>query len=347
MPFDDARQPASEPPTRLAALPVVSLAGPTAAGKTAAALAIAEHLSGRFPVEIVSVDSALVYRQMDIGTAKPSAAERAAVPHHLIDILDPSRNYSAAAFVADAGRCIADIRRRGAMPLLVGGTMMYFKVLFDGLDAMPAAAPAVRAAIDEEAAERGWAALHGELARVDPVTAARLAPLDSQRIQRALEVWRSTGQTLSSFHRREAKADNAAAGEPSRFGLVSLEPAERQWLHRRIDERFDAMLENGFLDEVAALRERGDLSPDLPSIRCVGYRQAWAYFDELQSGAVPADRAMSDLRERGTAATRQLAKRQFTWLRSLPGRQVVTADAPDAVARVLAAVDRLLEGVDA
>jgi tRNA dimethylallyltransferase len=324
----------------------MSLAGPTAAGKTAAALAIAEHLSRRFPVEIVSVDSALVYRHMDIGTAKPSAAERAAVPHHLVDILDPFQNYSAGAFVADARSCIAGIRSRGAMPLLVGGTMMYFKVLFDGLDAMPPPDPEVRSAIGTEAAERGWAAMHAELALVDPVTAGRLAPLDSQRIQRALEVWRSTGQTLSSLQLRDTQEKPAAVpGEPSQSSLISLEPADRKWLHRRIGERFDSMLENGFLDEVRALRSRGDLSPDLPSMRCVGYRQAWEYFDDVESGAVPADRAIFDLRERGMAATRQLAKRQFTWLRSLPARQVAVADAPDAVAQVLAAVDRLLAGV--
>ena len=346
--FDDSSKPVSALSSHLTNLPVVSLAGPTASGKTAAALAIAEHLRDRCPVEIVSVDSALVYRQMDIGTAKPSPAERATVPHHLVDILDPSQTYSAAAFVADARECIAGIRSRGALPLLVGGTMMYFKVLFDGLDAMPPAAPAVRAEIDNEAAARGWAAMHAELALVDPVTAARLAPLDSQRIQRALEVWRSTGQTLSSFHRRDTQEKPATMpGEPSRFGLISLEPAERKWLHRRIGERFDSMLQTGFLDEVGALRSRGDLSPDLPSIRCVGYRQAWEYFDDLENGAVPADRALYELRERGLAATRQLAKRQFTWLRSLPGRQVAVADAPDAVSQVLAAVDRLLVGVPA
>ncbi|MCZ2496245.1 tRNA (adenosine(37)-N6)-dimethylallyltransferase MiaA [Xylophilus sp. Kf1] len=319
-------------------LPVICLAGPTASGKTAAALAIADHLAPRFPVEIVSVDSALVYRQMDIGTAKPDAAERDAVPHHLIDILDPAESYSAAAFVADAGRCIAAIRGRGALPLLVGGTMMYFKALFDGLDAMPPADAGVRAAIDAEAAEHGWPALHASLARVDPVTARRLAPLDSQRIQRALEVWRSTGRPLSEYHRRdEQPRPFPAPGEPAVDGLITLEPADRAWLHQRIARRFDAMLDAGFLDEVQALRARGDLSPGLPSIRCVGYRQAWEYLD------APSDHARLEMRERGVAATRQLAKRQFTWLRSLAGRQVVTADAPDAVARVLVTVDHLLQ----
>ncbi|QHI97324.1 tRNA (adenosine(37)-N6)-dimethylallyltransferase MiaA [Xylophilus rhododendri] len=324
-------------------LPVIALAGPTASGKTAAALALARHLAPRFPVEIVSVDSALVYRGMDIGTAKPDAAELAAVPHHLIDILDAAERYSAAAFVADAGRCIREIRQRGALPLLVGGTMLYFKALFDGLDAMPAADPAIRAALDAEAAERGWAALHAELALVDPATAQRLAPLDSQRIQRALEVFRATGQPLSSFHQRQQRAASAA-GEPSAATLVSLEPADRAWLHRRIAQRFDTMLEQGFLDEVRSLRARGDLSLDLPSMRCVGYRQAW---ETLDQSAQPDARQLQDLHERGVAATRQLAKRQFTWLRSLPQRQVVPADAPDALQQVIAAVDGLLARVPA
>jgi len=330
------------------ALPVLSLAGPTASGKTAAALAIATYLAPRFPVEIISVDSALVYRSMDIGTAKPDAAEQAAVPHHLIDILDPADSYSAAAFVADAARCIAAVRSRGALPLLVGGTMLYFKALFDGLDAMPPADPAVRSAIDAEAAQRGWAAMHAELAAVDAVTAARLAPLDSQRIQRALEVWRSTGQPISAFQRRAQRDANAGhtPHAPSAEALISLEPQDRAWLHHRIEQRFDAMLEGGFLDEMAALRARGDLSPELPSMRCVGYRQAWEYLDALDAGHA-GPRAWQDLRERGIAATRQLAKRQFTWLRSLPQRQVVAADAGDALAQVLARVDARLESVAA
>ncbi|WPB58157.1 tRNA (adenosine(37)-N6)-dimethylallyltransferase MiaA [Xylophilus sp. GOD-11R] len=322
-------------------LPVISLAGPTASGKTAAAIAIAQHLAPRFPVEIVSVDSALIYRDMDIGTAKPDAAERAAAPHHLIDIRDPTHSYSAAAFVADAQRCIAEIRERGALPLLVGGTMLYFKALFDGLDAMPPADADVRAAIDAQALERGWPALHAELAQVDSPTAQRLAPNDSQRIQRALEVWRSTGRPLSDFHQRTERAA-AEPGEPCAAALISLEPADRAWLHRRIEQRFDAMLALGFLDEVRRLRRRGDLSPDLPSMRCVGYRQAWEALDEADP---PTTQGLARLRERGIAATRQLAKRQFTWLRSLPQRHIVPADAPDALPRVIATVDSLLEAV--
>ena len=303
-----------------------AIAGPTASGKTAAALAVA----ARRPVEIVSVDSALVYRGMDIGTAKPTPAERAAVPHHLIDIRDPREAYSAAAFVADATRLIGEIAARGRLPLLVGGTMLYFKALADGIDAMPAADPAVRAMLEADAAAHGWPAMHARLAEIDPPTAARLAPNDSQRIQRALEVWHTSGQPLSHFH-AAGKAE-PAPGRPVCSLLVSLEPTERAWLHGRIAERFDAMLAAGFIDEVQALRARGDLDPDLPSMRCVGYRQAWEALD--------GDFPLAELRERGIAATRQLAKRQITWLRSMPQRHVIAAEAPDATAQV---VDRILE----
>ncbi|WP_244503709.1 tRNA (adenosine(37)-N6)-dimethylallyltransferase MiaA [Variovorax sp. CF079] len=295
----------------------VALAGPTASGKTAAALAIARVR----PVEIVSVDSALVYRGMDIGTAKPTPAERAEAPHHLIDIRDPREPYSAAAFVADATRLIAEIRARGRLPLLVGGTMLYFKALADGIDAMPAADPAVRRQLESEATALGWPAMHARLAEVDAVTAARLAPNDSQRIQRALEVWLTSGRTMASFH-----AEQGAGGMPP-IALFSLEPTERAWLHHRIAERFDAMLAGGFLDEVRALRARGDLAPELPSMRSVGYRQAWEALD----GLFP----MAELRERGIAATRQLAKRQITWLRSMPERRVIAAEAPDAIERIV------------
>jgi tRNA dimethylallyltransferase len=304
----------------------VGLAGPTASGKTAAALALA----AKRPVEIISVDSALVYRGMDIGTAKPTLAERAAAPHHLIDVRDPRDAYSAAEFVADATRLIAEIRGRGALPLLVGGTMLYFKALIDGIDAMPRADAQVRATLEAEAAERGWPAMHAELARHDPVTAARLAPNDAQRIQRALEVWRLSGQPLSSFHRR------GSAPSTPQARLISLEPQDRAWLHTRIAQRFDAMLAAGFLDEVRALRARGDLHADLPSMRCVGYRQAWQALDSLPDDQAPLPAAtLAALREQGIAATRQLAKRQITWLRSMPAREVVACDAPDALAQVL------------
>ena len=300
----------------------IGLAGPTASGKTAVALALAAEM----PVEIISVDSALVYRGMDIGTAKPSAAERAAVLHHLIDLIDPLEAYSAAQFVADARRLIGEIRGRGRWPLLVGGTMLYFKALIEGLDTLPAADPALRAALDAEAAERGWPAMHAELARVDPVTAARLPPGDSQRIQRALEVFRASGRPLSSWHQAGQRqvADDGL--------LVSLEPDDRAWLHARIAQRFDAMLAAGLVAEVQALRARGDLHLGLPSMRCVGYRQAWECLDEGR---------LAPLRERGIAATRQLAKRQLTWLRSMPQRQRVAAEAPDAARQVLHLVGRL------
>jgi len=302
----------------------VAIAGPTASGKTAAALAIADN----YPVEIISVDSALVFRGMDIGTAKPTAAELAAVPHHLIDIRDPLNAYSAAEFVLDAELLISDITARGKLPLLVGGTMLYFKALFDGLDEMPRAGPHLRVGLALEAVEKGWPALHAELAEVDAITANRLAPNDSQRISRALEVFRVSGQPLSAFHQKSATKNIAAsAGNASAAALISLEPQERSWLHGRIADRFDAMLAAGFLDEVNALRARGDLHADLPSMRCVGYRQAWKALD----GQLP----LAELRDRGVFATRQLAKRQITWLRSMPQRRVVACDAPDALAQVM------------
>ena len=303
-------------PTGRPTLRCLCLAGPTASGKTAAALAIARAL----PVEIVSVDSALVYRGMDIGTAKPTLHERALVPHHLIDILDPAQAYSAALFVADAQRLVAEIHARGRLPLLVGGTMLYFKALFDGLDEMPAADAPMREALDAEAAERGWLALHAELARIDPVTAARLPPGDAQRIQRALEVFRLTGRPISSFHRER---DTAQHTTPA---LLSLEPAARSWLHERIAQRFAQMLAAGFVDEVRHLRARGDLHPGLPSMRCVGYRQAW---EALDTGDLAA------LRARGIAATRQLAKRQITWLRGMRQREAIPCDEPAAIERVV------------
>jgi tRNA dimethylallyltransferase len=305
----------------------LGLAGPTASGKTALALALAR----RWPVEIVSVDSALVYRGMDIGTAKPNAAERAAVPHHLLDLIVPAQSYSAALFVADARRLVAEIRARGRWPLLVGGTMMYFKALVDGIDEMPAADPEIRAAIDAEAATHGWPMLHAQLALVDPVTAARLAPNDSQRIQRALEVFRAGGMPLSELHRRAQRE-----APPLDGALIALEPASRAWLHVRIAQRFDAMLAAGFLDEVRALRRDPSLHLDLPSMRCVGYRQAW---EALDAGDPPD---LAALRERGVAATRQLAKRQITWLRSMGHRHVVEADAPDVEARLVAFTESLI-----
>ncbi|HNE71791.1 MAG TPA: tRNA (adenosine(37)-N6)-dimethylallyltransferase MiaA [Giesbergeria sp.] len=320
----------------------LALAGPTASGKTAGALALAAVIGKRMPVEIISVDSALVYRGMDIGTAKPTAQELACVPHHLIDIRDPLQAYSAAEFVQDATRLIADIRARGALPLLVGGTMLYFKALLDGIDDMPAADPAVRAQLEAQAAEIGWPGMHAELARVDPVTAARLAPGDSQRIQRALEVWQVSGRPLSSFHTIKKIADSASP--ISAGALFSLEPDNRAWLHERIAQRFDAMLASGFVDEVRTLRARGDLHADLPSMRCVGYRQVWEELDfqATRPEGTPLNTAL--LRERGIAATRQLAKRQITWLRGMPQRHTIACDRPTAVADLVHAVLARLDG---
>ena len=303
-----------------------AIAGPTASGKTALSLAIAQ----RWPVEIVSVDSALVYRGMDIGTAKPSAAELAQVPHHLIDIRDPLHAYSAADFVRDATALITDIQARGRMPLLVGGTMLYFKALMEGLSDMPTANPAVRADIDGRAQAQGWPALHAELAAIDPTTAQRLAPNDSQRIARALEVFAISGQPLSQWHARTRH--HASPLRPDR--LIALEPNDRAWLHARIAQRFEAMLEHGLIDEVRTLRARGDLHPDLPSMRCVGYRQCWDMLDGC--GDQPQASDLQTLRETGVSATRQLAKRQLTWLRSMPERQVLVCNAPNATAQVLA-----------
>ena len=302
-------------------LPCVCLAGPTASGKTACALAAVEALASIRPIEIISVDSALVYQGMDIGTAKPSRTELDLAPHHLIDIIDPSEAYSAARFVQDATRLVHEIRSRGHWPLLVGGTMLYFKALFDGLDDMPAANPEVRAALADQLQAQGLPAMHQTLQRIDPVTAQRLAPGDTQRILRALEVFQVSGQTLSSLQQRTKNTAHPV--------LVSLEPKDRVWLHQRIAQRFEHMLAVGFLDEVHRLRARGDLSPDLPSMRCVGYRQAWQALDS------PNSLDMKALTEQGVAATRQLAKRQLTWLRGMPARQVVACDTPDITAQTL------------
>ena len=297
----------------------VALMGPTASGKTAAALEIAQQI----PSEIISVDSALVYRGMDIGTAKPTADELGAVPHHLIDVLDPSESYSVRQFRDDALRLVAEIQSRGRLPLLVGGTMLYFKGLRDGLDDLPQADPALRAQMDMEIARHGVAALHARLKALDPATAERLKPTDTQRIQRALEIILLTGQPMSAL-----LAQSAPPELPFTLLPIALEPSDRSVLHARIAERFDKMLtaRPGLLDEVQALRARGDLHIGLPSMRCVGYRQTWEYLDGQISRA--------ELREKGIAATRQLAKRQLTWLRSMKDRIVIDCLTADAAKRV-------------
>jgi tRNA dimethylallyltransferase len=302
----------------------VAIMGPTASGKTGAALAIARRLR----CEIISVDSALVYRGMDIGTAKPTPEERATVPHHLIDILDPTDAYSVMAFRADAIRLVGEIAARGALPLLVGGTMLYFKALRDGLDALPQADADLRAELDRDAALLGVPALHARLAGIDPETAARLKPNDAQRIQRALEIFALTGQPMSQLLAKAPKVELPFSLLP-----IALEPSDRAVLHARIAARFDAMLEaenGGLVEEVRRLRARGDLHPGLPSMRCVGYRQAWEYLD----GAFD----VAALRDKGIAATRQLAKRQLTWLRSMPDRIALDCLQPDLADRIL---DRL------
>jgi tRNA dimethylallyltransferase len=278
----------------------LAILGPTAGGKTDLALAIA----ARFPVEIVSLDSAQVFIDMDIGTAKPDRETLARFPHHLIDLITPEQRYSAARFRTDALGVMAEITARGHVPLLVGGTMLYFKALIGGLADLPQADPELRAAIDAAAAAQGWPALHAELARLDPVTAARLAPTDAQRIQRALEVLRITGQPLADFF-----AHQPPATLPYRLLTLALAAPERKVLHERIATRFDAMLDAGLVDEVMALRQKYRLGADLPAMRCVGYRQVW----EVLEGQLPA----AALRERGIIATRQFAKRQITWLRAL------------------------------
>jgi len=304
--------------------PAVFLMGPTASGKTALAVSLVE----RFPLEIISVDSALVYRGMDIGTAKPDAATLARAPHHLLDIRDPTEAYSAAAFCDDARRLMADISARGKVPLLVGGTMLYFRALLNGLDDLPRADAALRHKLEIEAASRGWPALHADLARIDPLTAARLAPNDSQRIGRALEIFQLTGVPMSAL------LDKAQTTLPYRVLQLALIPSERVVLHQRIAARFDAMLAGGLLDEVNSLRQTYALNPDLPAMRAVGYRQAWACLD----GEID----LNGLREQGIAATRQLAKRQLTWLRSWPDAVELDCLAHDLEAQAFARVERFL-----
>lgn len=302
----------------------VAIMGPTASGKTAAALEVARHI----PAEIISVDSALVYRDMNIGTAKPTAEERSRVPHHLIDLIDPAESYSVSRFKEDVTRLILDISQHGKLPLLVGGTMMYFKGLLAGLDNLPAAAPDIRARLDQEAALYGWPALHQKLTLLDADTAARLNPNDSQRIQRALEIIELTGKPLSSLHTGRKKSDL-----PFTLIPIALEPSERSVLHQRIATRFGNMLKgDALIDEVRSLKNRGDLHPGLPSMRCVGYRQTWQYLDG------EFDREI--LREKGIAATRQLAKRQLTWLRAMPERIVIDCLSPDAAQQIIAVLKK-------
>ena len=314
--------------------PAIFLMGPTASGKTDLALQLADAL----PCEIISVDSALIYRGMDIGSAKPNAEILQKYPHHLIDILDPAQSYSAAQFRDDALQAMADITARGRIPLLVGGTMLYFKALTEGLAAMPSADPEVRTRLEQQAASEGWAALHSELQRIDPVSAQRIHPNDPQRLLRALEVWHISGQTMTqlrakqSLEKQQLLASNGAH-LPYNVATFAIAPQQRSVLHERIAQRFQQMLEQGFIAEVEALRQRGDLHVDLPSIRAVGYRQAWAYLD--------GEYAYDEMIERGIIATRQLAKRQFTWLRSWDDVEWLDSLSCNKMSQVLKRLERL------
>ena len=308
--------------------PAIFLMGPTAAGKTDLALELARVL----PCDLISVDSALVYRGMDIGTAKPERAVLDEFPHALIDIRDPAESYSAAEFRADALAAMAESTARGRIPLLVGGTMLYYKALLEGLADMPSADPAIRAELEARAASEGWEVLHRELALVDPESAARIHPNDPQRLTRALEVYRVSGLSMTEHRRRQAAGNpdtgTSAVGQlPYTVAQLAIAPAQRQVLHERIAQRFRVMLEQGFVEEVEALRRRSDLHAGLPSIRAVGYRQVWEYLD----GELSRD----EMVERGIIATRQLAKRQFTWLRGWDGLQWLDSLACDNLSRAL------------
>ena len=306
--------------------PAIFLMGPTASGKTGLAVELAQ----RFPVELISVDSALVYRDMNIGTAKPDAATLARAPHHLIDIISPVEAYSAAQFCNDALCLMADITARGKVPLLVGGTMLYFKALEGGLSDLPQADPELRKQLEEQAEIHGWPALHFELSKVDPEAAARLEPADAQRIQRALEVYKLTGMPMSQHF--STTTDQSAL--PYRLLKLALLPSDRAALHARIAKRFEAMLEQGLVEEVKRLRETYPLRLSMPSMRCVGYRQSWEFLD----GSLDS----TELREKGIAATRQLAKRQMTWLRSMQEVHSLDCLSSDAINLVSALIDRFV-----
>ena len=300
--------------------PVVAIMGPTASGKTGLALELAKHI----PAEIISVDSALVYRHMDIGTAKPTPEEMAIAPHWLVDIIEPNEAYSVAEFVKDATRLIGEIHSRGKLPILAGGTIMYFNALINGISPLPKSDTKVRDDIAREAEEKGWQVLHDELAVIDPVAAARIHPNDPQRLTRALEVYRSSGQTLTHWQQQ------ATTRCPYNIEQFAIAPQDRAVLHDRIAQRFDLMLEQGLVAEVEKLYQRGDLNEDMPSIRSVGYRQVWQYLN--------GELSYADMRDRGIIATRQLAKRQLTWLRGWSELTWLDTFAKDNLTKITAKV---------
>lgn len=300
--------------------PVISIMGPTASGKTGLAL----ELASQIPAEIISVDSALVYKHMNIGTAKPTPEEMAIAPHWLIDILEPNEAYSVAEFVADSTRLISEIHARGKVPILVGGTIMYFNALINGISPLPKSDAKIRDAILVEAEERGWQALHDDLNEVDPVSARRIHPNDPQRLTRALEVYRSSGHSLTYWQSR------AIYQSPYKIDQFAIAPEERVVLHSRIAQRFDLMLAHGLVDEVKALYERGDLHDDMPAIRAVGYRQVWQY--------LKGELSYAEMRDKGIIATRQLAKRQLTWLRGWSDLTWLDTFAEDNLTKITAKV---------